>query len=246
MNGKPATNLVIHEIAHQWFGDAITEKDWDEVWLSEGFATYFTLLATEHYEGRDAFVAGLGRAKEAVAAAQKQAPEQPIIHRNLGEMSKVLNRLVYQKGAWVLHMLRGEMGTEPFWAGIRDYYAQYRDRNVSTDEFRAVMERRHGRNLQWFFDQWLHRPGWPVLEGGWRYDAASKKLVVELEQRQAAEVYRLPLELAIGSGDSRRIERLEMNEKRQRFEIALEKAPGPAVVLDPNVWMLMDARFEAR
>ncbi len=245
VNGKPATTLVAHEIAHQWFGDSITEKDWDEVWLSEGFATYFTLLATEHYEGRDAFVAGLGRAKQAVAAAQKQAPEQPIIHRNLGEMSKVLNRLVYQKGAWVLHMLRGEMGTERFWAGIRDYYARYRDRNVSTGEFRAVMEQHHGHDLRWFFDQWLRRPGWPGLEGGWRYEADSKKLVVELEQKQAAEVYRLPLELAIGSGDARRIERLELTEKRQRFEFALEKAPA-AVALDPNLWVLMDARFEAR
>ncbi len=246
VNGKPATNLVIHEIAHQWFGDAITEKDWDDVWLSEGFATYFTLLANEHYDGRDAFVAGLGRAKQAVAEAQKKAPDQPIIHRNLGEMSKVLNRLVYQKGAWVLHMLRGEMGTERFWAGIRDYYARYRDRNVSTDDFRAVMEQHHGRNLQWFFDQWLRRPGWPTVEGGWHYDGASKKLVVELEQKQTAEVYRLPLELAIGSGEARRIERLEMTEKRQRFEFTVEKAPGPSVMLDPNVWMLMDARFEAR
>ena len=245
VNGKPATTLVAHEIAHQWFGDSITEKDWDDVWLSEGFATYFTLLATEHYEGRDAFVAGLLRAKQAAAAAQKQAPEQPVIHRNLGEMSKVLNRLVYQKGAWVLHMLRGIMGTDAFWSGIRAYYARYRDRNASTDDFRAVMEQRHGQDLRRFFDQWLRRPGSPVIEGGWHYDAVSKKLVVELEQKQAAEVFRLPLELQIGGGESRRIERLEMTEKRQRFEIALEKAPA-AVALDPNLWVLMDTRFEAR
>ena len=103
---------VVHEVAHQWWGNAVTEKDWDDVWLSEGFATYFTHLYTEQFEGRDAFVRGLRADIQTIVAAQKAAPDQPVIHRNLSDMSRVLNRLVYQKAGWVLHMLRGTIGTD--------------------------------------------------------------------------------------------------------------------------------------
>src|SRR5436190_6063467 len=101
---------VVHEIAHQWFGDSVTERDWDDVWLSEGFATYFALLFTEHDEGRDAFVDGLKRSRTQVLQLEQKLPDTPVIHRNLADMNKVLNNLVYQKGGWVLHMLRQEVG----------------------------------------------------------------------------------------------------------------------------------------
>src|SRR5262249_55166820 len=135
----PATGLVAHEIAHQWFGDSVTEKDWDDVWLSEGFATYFALLFTEHYAGRDAFVAGLKSSRTRAVATEKSLPGISVIHDNLSDMKKVLNQLVYQKGGWVLHMLRGLVGTDPFWAGIRAYYARYRDANASTADFDRMM-----------------------------------------------------------------------------------------------------------
>ncbi len=155
---RPATNLVAHEIAHQWFGDAVTEKDWDDVWLSEGFATYFTLLCTEHDEGRDAFVAGLKRSRETVFNLERTMPGVAVIHDNLSDMKKVLNQIIYQKGGWTLHMLRAQIGTDAFWAGIQDYYRRYRDMNVSTDDFRHVMEEHAHTDLKWFFDQWLKRP----------------------------------------------------------------------------------------
>ena len=138
----PATGLVVHETAHQWFGDSITEKDWDDVWLSEGFATYFTLLYTEHYEGRDAFVAGLKASRARVLALQKSLPGVAVLHDNLSDMSQVLNQLIYQKGGWTLHMLRGVIGTDTFWAGIREYYRRYRNASASTADFRRVMEQR--------------------------------------------------------------------------------------------------------
>jgi aminopeptidase N len=235
---RPATNLVAHEIAHQWFGDSVTEKDWDDVWLSEGFATYFTLLCTEHYEGRDAFVAGLKKSRDAVFAVEKKSPGIAVRHDNLSDMKKVLNQLVYQKGGWMLHMLRGEIGTDKFWAGIRDYYHRYRDSNASTDDFRKVMEEDSGVDLRWFFEQWLNRAGSPVLEGEWRYDAAAKKIVIELAQKQSGDAYRLPLEIGV----SDRIETIEMTRKDQSFEIAADKEPT-SVVLDPNTWTLMDAKF---
>ena len=230
---------MAHEIAHQWFGDSVTENDWDDVWLSEGFATYLTLLCTEHYEGRDAFVADLKKSRESVFAVEKKNPGVAVRHDNLSDMKKVLNQLVYQKGGWTLHMLRGQIGTDKFWAGIRDYYRRYRDSNASTDDFRRVMEENSGVDLRWFFDQWLNRAGSPNLSGTWQYDAAAKKIVVNLAQDQPGDVYRLPLEVGL----SGRIEKIEMIRKEQQFEIASNKEPE-SVVLDPNTWMLMTAKFE--
>ena len=118
---------VVHEVAHQWWGNAVTERDWDDVWLSEGFATYFTHLFTEQFSGREAFVRGLRNDVNTILQAQLKLPAQAVIHRNIDDMRGVLNRFVYQKGGWVLHMLRGTIGTDAFWEGIREYYRRHRD-----------------------------------------------------------------------------------------------------------------------
>jgi aminopeptidase N len=171
--------------------------------------------------------------------AQKAAPDQPIIHRNIADMSRVLNRLVYQKAGWVLHMLRGTIGTEAFWAGIREYYARYRNQNASTDDFRRVMEKASGSPLAWFFDQWLTRPGMPVLRGGWRYDAASRQVHVEIRQTQAGGSFRIPLEIAIGGGArGNRIEKVELTGPMGQFAFPADLEPA-SVTLDPNTWVLM-------
>ena len=242
---RPGTGLIAHEIAHQWFGDSVTEKDWDDVWLSEGFATYFTLLFVEHYQGRDAFVAGLQRSRDQVFTLEKRSPGVAVLHNNLADMRNVLNQLIYQKGGWTLHMLRSLMGTEKFWAGIRDYYQRYRDGSASTEDFRRVMEENSGLQLSWFFRQWLARAGSPVIEGGWRYDAATKRVVVELMQTQAGDAYILPLEIGITTDGPAKIERIELTQKQQQFQIAVDKEPS-AVALDPNTWVLMESRFAKR
>ena len=232
---------VVHEVAHQWWGNAVTEKDWDDVWLSEGFATYFTHLYTEQFAGRDAFVRNLRADVQTILAAQKGAPDQPIVHRNLSDMSRVLNRLVYQKGGWVLHMLRGLIGTDTFWTGIREYYSRYRNQNASTDDFRQVMERAAGVPLSWFFDQWLNRPGMPALKGEWRYDAAAKQVLIELTQTQDGAAYRLPLEIAVAAeSGQRRIERVDLVERAGRFSLAAATAPV-SVTVDPDSWVLLAA-----
>ena len=241
---RSSAGVVWHEIAHQWFGDSVTEKDWDDVWLSEGFATYFTLLATEHYDGRDAFAAGLKRDRGRILAAEKSNPTATVVHDNLADMRRVLapSAIIYQKGGWVLHMLRGQMGTDKFWAGIQDYYRRYRDSNASSDDFRRVMEENSGQDLAWFFQQWLHRNASPAIDGAWKYNSESKKLEIDLGQTQAGDAYRLPMEIGI---DGTRIQKIEMTQKQQHFEIAADRAPV-AVTLDPNTWVLMDAHFEKK
>ena len=230
---------VVHEVAHQWWGNAVTEKDWDDVWLSEGFATYFTHLYNEQFGGRDAFVRGLKNDVGVILQAQLKAPDQPVIHRNIAHMAGVLNRFVYQKAGWVLHMLRGVIGTDTFWAGIRDYYRRYRNLNASTDDLRQVMEQASGVELGWFFDQWLKRPGMPALDGTWRYDAAARQIAIELRQTQPGQPYRLPLELGVARGDAApAIHRIELADATGRFTIAADAEPT-AVSIDPNTWVLM-------
>jgi aminopeptidase N len=243
VTNRPASGLVAHEISHQWFGDSVTEKDWDDAWLSEGFATYFAALTTEFYEGRDAFAAAMKRSRTGILGMEKRTPNVAVIHDNLPEIQngRAPVPIVYQKGGWTLHMLRGVIGTENFWAGIREYYRRYRDSNASTDDLRQVMEEASGADLNWFFRQWLRRAGSPSVEGGWKYNAETKRVEIDLAQTQAGELFRLPVEVNLGG----KIERLEMTEKAQRFAIAADKDPG-VVELDPNAWVLMDAKFEKR
>ncbi len=138
-------SVIVHEIAHQWFGNAVTEGDWDDVWLSEGFATYLTHLFVEHAEGRDAFVAGLRADRDQIRAFDEKHPGYRIVHENLSDMKQVTTGAgTYKKGAWTLHMLRGVVGDEAFWSGIRAYYRLYRDKNASTADFRRVMEEASG------------------------------------------------------------------------------------------------------
>jgi len=233
---------VVHEIAHQWFGDSVTERDWDDVWLSEGFATYFALLFTEHDEGRDAFVDGLKRSRAQVLQLEQKLPDTPVIHRNLDDMTKVLNNLVYQKGGWFLHMLRQEVGTQHFWTAIREYYRRYRNGNASTADLRAVFEQVSGRPLDWFFTQWLNRAGVPKIDGTWRYDAPRKQLEVTLSQAQAAEPYRVSVDVGIlaRAGELPAVRTVALAARHGTFTFPLDAAPV-SVVLDPNTALLMDA-----
>ncbi len=232
---------VVHEIAHQWWGNSVTERDWDDVWLSEGFATYFTLLFTEHDAGRDAFVAGLKQARHSVLQLEQNLPDTPVIHRNLADMRHVLNGLVYQKAGWVLHMLRQEVGTENFWLAIREYYRRYRNGSASTSELRAIFEQQSGQPLEWFFTQWLTRPGVPKVEGAWRYDAINKVVEVTVTQSQTAAPYRINVGVGIAAsaGDLPRIETIELTGRQATRRFPAATAPA-AVILDPQTTLLMD------
>jgi aminopeptidase N len=233
-------DIVIHEIAHQWWGNAVTEADWNDVWLSEGFATYFTLLFREHAYGRDDFVRGLEQARREVFEFDGKEPDYHVVHQNLADMSEVTTDQTYQKGAWVLHMLRGLVGDEAFWRGIRAYYAEFSNRNATTGNFREAMERASGRDLKRFFQQWLERGGIPRIEGGFRREG--KSLLVELRQTQKGEPFELeiPVSIELEKGSAPRVERLWIAEREARASFALESEPR-AVALDPELWVLMES-----
>ena len=239
-------NVVIHEIAHQWFGNAVTERDWNDVWLSEGFATYFTLLFIEHAYGRDDFAQGLRDSRKAVVEFYAKNPGYRVVHEHLTDMAQVTSSMTYQKGSWVLHMLRQRMGDDRFWAGIREYHARYRDGQASTSDFREVMERASGENLALFFDQWLYRGGIPKLEGSWHWDASTERLQLELRQMQPGTPYAMSIEVAIESAGAKpRIEHLTFTGGAATLSLAADRAPA-AVVLDPNVRALFDGQIVRR
>jgi aminopeptidase N len=232
---------VVHETAHQWFGDSVTENDWNDVWLSEGFATYFTLLYTEHAKGRDAFVEGLRRSRDAVLRTEQALPNTPVVHANFQESGSTgpNNRLVYEKGSWTLHMLRAQIGTDAFWRGIREYYAAHVNALASTDDLRHAMEHASGQDLAWFFNQWLTRSGEPSIDGSWRYDAAAKQIVVAIRQTQAADPYRLRLGVGVvqTEGALPRVTETQVTEREATIRIPSDARPA-SVVFDPDVWLL--------
>lgn len=197
-----------HEMAHQWFGDAVTERNWDDVWLSEGFATYFALLYTEHADGHDAFIAGVRRTRDAAMNYIVAHPADTVVHENLDTAANVFSNStqIYQGGAMVLHTLRGVLGDDVFWAGIRLYYSRYRNGSASTDDLRHAMEDacyaagncpEDHQDLAWLFHEWLNRGGFLNLNGTWHYDASARQLHVDLSQTQSQGLYRMPIEIGI-------------------------------------------------
>ena len=239
-------NVAIHEIAHQWFGNAVTESDWDEVWLSEGFATYFTLLYIEHAYGRDEFLNGLEASRQRVIEFDQQRPDYRVVHDNLADMTQVTTGQIYQKGSWILHMLRGMIGDAAFWAGIRSYYRAHQDGHATTADFRGEMERASGRDLRVFFDQWLTRGGLVRLDGDWSYRPDTGTLAIRLTQRDRARTFSLPLQVGVYAAGSNTptITTVQLSEASQEFQIAVGQRPD-RVVLDPNHFVLMESAFVA-
>lgn len=239
VNGKRderIRNIVIHEIAHQWFGNAVTETTWDDAWLSEGFATYFTLLFIENEYGKAEFDKGIAKAKKAVFDMSVKMPNFSIISDRTAEKEVVTTGLTYQKGAWILHMLRNLVGDANFQKGIQLYYAKYFNANASTNQLREEMEKASGKNLKQFFKQWLYQPINPSINANWSFDSKQKKLVVQLEQTQTGDMlFDLPVEINyyIKDNPTPKTIKVQLNKKQQSFSFPSNSAPEK-IVVDPN------------
>ncbi len=236
-SGRNIEGTVSHEIAHQWFGDSVTPEDWSQLWLSEGFATYFGAVFFEYADGIPEFRRRMAAAGERYLTSSDTL--LPVVNRDSQNLFDLLNRNSYQKGAWVLHMLRGLVGDEAFFEGIREFYRQHRHDTATTDDFRSAVERASGTDLRWFFDQWLYRPGYPVLEVETGPDPEAGGLQVTLRQVQGtyAPRFRLPvtLELYWGANRERRSVTLRGSEGVFRFP----GVPSTArVTVDPDSWIL--------
>ena len=239
INGKKELQgLMAHEIAHQWFGNSASENDWNHVWLSEGFATYFTILYQESVHGNEKRKTELLKDKKEVIEYYQKKPS-PIIDPSIKDPKKVLSRNSYQKGSWVLNMLRHELGEEVFWEGIKRYYATYKDSNAMSSDFQKIMEEVSGKDLNEFFEQWLYVKGYPELKWGWKYNKG--KLKISVKQLQKQHTFKFPIEFGIKTGDDMEIVSFDVEGDSQSFEVALKDKPE-SVIIDPEYWLLFEEK----
>ncbi|MEJ2540274.1 MAG: M1 family metallopeptidase [Gemmatimonadota bacterium] len=240
-------NVIIHEIAHQWFGNAVTEYHWNDVWLSEGFATYYTLLFRRHHYGHDDFVDGLRESRTTVRDFYAgQDYDFRLVRDYVADLNDVSGRMMYDKGAWILHMIGDRIGADAFDAGIRSYYAEFVNRNASTADLRRHLEEASGQDLEDVFDQWLFQGGIPVLDVRWSADDG--ELVVEVEQVQERYAFDIEVDLAVRHEDGTvgPVSTLEMRPRSEGSRRGVLRVPaGPGVVdvvVDPHTRLLADWR----
>jgi len=203
------------------------------------------LLFIEHAYGRDEFLNGLLASKKTVNTFYGKSPGYTIVHNNLKDMKDVTSIQTYQKGSWILHMLRGVVGTDTFWKGIQSYYKKYYNLNASTNDFRKEMEEASGKDLSTFFQQWLYKPGALKLAGTWKYDKDIKQVSVKIDQVQNGYLFKMPLEIGLyfSENDRPKLERVNLEDKSTSFSFKVDSEPQK-VIIDPNTWILMDCDFK--
>jgi aminopeptidase N len=237
--GGVGYGLMAHETAHQWFGDLVTEREWPHVWLSEGFATYLAALYTQHSRGDSAFRAEMARTRDAVLRADVVA-RRPVVDTIETTLTNLLNANSYQKGGWVLHMLREEVGDDAFFRGVRIYVERHRHDTALTDDLRDAVALAAGRDLTPFFTQWLTRPGFPEIETAWTYEA-SGKLTLSVKQSGRFGFFTFPLtvEFTDGAGTAHRARLVIPAQAESVFTLSAGLRVAPTRMrVDPDVALL--------
>jgi len=242
--GTMNEELIAHETAHQWFGDAVTERQWPHVWLSEGFATYFSALWVREARGDSAFRTQMRAIRSTVLRDTVSVTRRPVIDTIETTLTRLLNRNSYEKGGFVLHMLRAQVGDSAFFRALRAYYAEHRNSTALTGDLQSAMEKTSEQKLDWFFDQWLRRPGYPELDARWRYDKATHETVIDVHQSARFGTFRVPLLIGVVdslSGEHRAMLSLPSDTDVHSIRIG-SPTPPSAVLLDPNVTLLANMR----
>ena len=243
---RSSDGIVAHELAHQWFGDLLTCRDWSNLWLNEGFASYFDPLFTEHDRGEDAFRLAMSNDLASYLGSDRQY-RRPIVEPRFGDPWRMFDGVTYSKGACVLHALRGLLGDDAWWRGIKGYVAANKDKNVETADFRKAMEAASGRDLGWFFDQWVFKGGHPELTARWRYEDDDKTLRLTIDQLQTVDattpLFRLPTTVEIADEFASRSVPIVVDARSQEFVIPCAARPK-LVRVDPKGWLPKTLAFE--
>jgi aminopeptidase N len=235
--------LISHELAHQWFGDLITCKSWEHIWLNEGWATYCEALWREHTGGRKSYLNRIrGALRQSGGASMTYAPAYEAMASKRyanPDASFYRENNPYSKGALVLHMLRSRLGDEVFFKAVAEYVDRYKFDVAETDDFRRVLEDVSGQSLERFFDQWVYRPGLPKLSVDLTYDSAEARLGVVVEQTQKidkmnpAYAFTLPLYVELSDGTYQYV---YVPMETRRVETSFELTGEPMdVTIDPNL-----------
>ncbi len=221
--------LVAHELAHQWFGDLLTCKDWSHAWLNEGFATYFEALFREFDQGEDEFDYYRLMLAQRYFEEDRKKYRRPIVTNVYSEPIDLFDRHLYEKAACVLHLIRRTLGDQLWWQTIYQYVSEHKLGNVETIDFIRSIETVSGNNMLPFFDQWVFHGGHPSFRVHYTWDEKTKSAVVRVEQTQDPEdgtpVFTLPMTVAFGPGKSEQRFKIELEQREQTFNFVLPKRP---------------------
>ena len=224
-------NLVSHELSHTWFGDLATCKDWANLWVNEGFATFFEAAYKEHTSGRDAYLEEIRSDASAYFSEDNLQYRRPIISNRYLNPVDLFDSTLYKKGGVVVHMLREVVGEEVFWKALNVYLNEFKYQNTDARDVQHVFERVSGKNLEWFFDQWLYKAGYPEIKVRHTYNPQTRELALDVEQTQVPdattpEVFRLPgVEIEIGTTRGRKVEKIDITKCAERFTFKLDSRP---------------------
>lgn len=231
-------NLVSHELAHSWFGNLVTCRNWAELWLNEGFATFMEAAFREKMYGRQAYIFKIkGDAEQFLADDAVNTKSHGLFNRNADNVGSLFDRpaITYNKGGAVLHTLREQVGSEAFWRAVNIYLNRHKYGNVETTDLKKAMEEASGADLGWFFDQWVYGLGSPKIEFKQAYNPSSKTLTLTVTQRQRQDkftptAFRLPLDLEIRTARGTVSEKIELNKRLETFRIKLRGRPTSLTV----------------
>ncbi len=194
-------DIVAHELAHQWWGDLVTCKDWSHIWLNESFATYSEYLWREHAQGHDDARWALFQDYLVYLREDLTSHRRPMVCGRYRFSEELMDRHAYEKGACILHMLRGILGDEQFFRALAHYLKKHSFGVAETHDFRIAIEEATGRNLHWFFEQWIWNSGYPELEVVTDWNERDRMLRLTVRQLQATDgkgpLFRLPVEIEL-------------------------------------------------
>ncbi len=241
-------DLVAHELAHQWWGDLVTCRDWSHAWLNEGFATYCETLFKEYDLGKDEAAQYQLQDLEEYMDEDKDRYRRAIVSRSYIEPTELFDRHLYEKGGLVLHTLRYYLGDELFQKGLRNYANTFRERVVETSDFRRALEEATGKSLEGFFDQWVHHGGYPEFKVSYDWDDNAKIAKLSVHQTQAGEgetpsVFATPVDIAFTFVKGVQTKRVMITQREQTFYISLPEKPRD-VEFDPGNWVLKTLDFD--
>lgn len=246
-NARSSQGLVAHELAHQWFGDLVTCKDWSHIWLNEGFATFYALLYREYKDGHDDFLYGLWQNAQAFINRTEAEDSHPVVYRTYDEPRELFGYLAYPKGGWVLQMLRSQLGPELYRQCIKTYVERHQFGNVVTSDLSSVVEELSGRSFDQFFDQWIFRPHHPELQIAYFWDEKSRLAKISVSQTQPLTnevgLFNFPLKIRFKGPFGARDHDVTVKQKQEDFYAALPEAPK-IVRIDPEFALLAKVTFE--
>lgn len=228
-------DLIAHELAHSWFGNLLTCRDWGELWLNESFATFMEGVWTEHEKGLDDYLYEMHENQQGYFQAWNGGYRRPIVTKLYSDPDSLFDAYTYPRGGAVVHMLRFVLGEEMFWKALRHYLKKHQWQNVETQQLVVAIEEVTGQNLQWFFDQWLYKMGHPQFEITSTYEEGAKTLKLHIRQTQKPDEQRkwfespafftMPVDVAITTASGEKVQRILINKAEQTFSFAVDGKP---------------------